>query len=227
MVCETHHVDCAGCLGTVCVDHAQECVSCEDLFGESHIDGCSVCGTQLCQSHRETCTTCGESLCAEHAVACQQGGELHCADHLRPCSICTDDATTQGEFCEHHRTACVVDDEILCADHTNRSPISGEPICVDHMVQCSLCEQLYAPDDLDTGTCRTCEQLADSENTPPDEIGGAFRTARLAANDTYIIIYGSRLLKPNQLIVLDRTNSNTEIHRRNIRLIERVRRWLK
>lgn len=95
------------------------------------------------------------------------------------------------------------------------------------MVPCSLCEQLYAPTDLDAGTCQTCQRLADSENTPPDHIGETFRTARLVANDTYIVIYDSRLIKPDQLIVLDRTDNNTEIHRRNVRLIERVRRWFK
>ena len=62
---------------------------------------------------------------------------------------------------------------------------------------------------MDNGECRTCHGLAENESLQsgveeqlPDSI--SFRSMKIGINSAYVIVHGKRLLRSNEVIVLER-----------------------
>jgi hypothetical protein len=136
------------------------------------------------------------------------------------------DAATCGTcheyFGESHLTDCDECGDKVCEDHGRMDPILEETTCETHLVPCGLCEQSYAPGAIVDGRCETCQALGSDTATVPEVIGEEFRSTRAAENHEYLVVYGKRLIRSNQLVVVDR-RTDTEVTRRTIGVVDRLR----
>jgi hypothetical protein len=221
--CADHLLDCAGCDSVVCWSDTVDCAADGDVFASSHLEACATCGESFCGGHRDECTICGEIRCEDHVARCAVDDEPYCERHLSSCSLCEDDDGTGAELlCPEHVVSCDVGGESLCTHHARTDPITRDVVCPEHTEPCELCRQEYVPSTIDEGRCETCRALGERTVDVPEEIADGFRSVKGAANDSYLVVYGKRLLGANQLVVLDRTTGD-EVDRWKVGVLARLR----
>lgn len=128
--------------------------------------------------------------------------------------------------CRTHLETCVIGGDQLCAEHAHRDPILNDIICAEHQALCDICRQPIATAALDDDTCRTCNNLSTNEELQaqveaalPDSI--SFRSMDINANTAYVVVHGKRLLRSNEILVLNRDTSEI-IERHSVGLIARL-----
>lgn len=121
-----------------------------------------------------------------------------------------------------HIETCCVERERLCEEHARVDPVSGNPVCDDHVKKCNICRQRVATDKLENCECETCrdiEKTADSldiQASIPD-----FRSIRYGENNQFAVIHGKRLIGSNEIIVIDR-DDHSIVERYGVGLVARL-----
>jgi len=201
------------------------CDECGQAVCERDLERCNQCLDILCPEHREQCASCGATRCPDELELCVDEGLLHCPVHLSPCRHCEESESEVVDtelHCESHLETCRVGGERLCLDHSTVDPVSGKSVCDDHREECRICCQRVAEDAIQDGECRTCCSLEQASMPPkirselPD-----YRTVHTAKNTRFIVVRGERLLRSNELVVVDR-NSMTVVERRKTGLVARI-----
>jgi hypothetical protein len=148
------------------------------------------------------------AVCVADSTECVDCGSRHCDEHIATCSVCDHEEHLDQPRCQNHLEQCVIDEANLCSEHAYTDPILDDAVCAEHQTTCPTCRQSVATA-MDNGECRTCHGLAENESLQsgveeqlPDSI--SFRSMKIGINSAYVIVHGKRLLRSNEVIVLER-----------------------
>jgi hypothetical protein len=82
-------------------------------------------------------------------------------------------------------------------------------VCAEHQTTCNTCRQPVSTAAVDSGKCRTCHELSEDESLQPEveaELPDSlsFRSMQISTNSSYVVVYGKRFMRSNEIIVLER-----------------------
>jgi len=222
--CVAHSATCAECDFSFCTDHLEECSNCGELVCRTDRETCDSCGETACLSDTADCIHCHESFCAEHhsrcgscdspvctadSTVCVDDEDWHCHEHIASCSVCHDETDFNQPRCQNHLQQCVVDEANLCSGHAHTDPVLQKAVCAEHQTTCDTCRQPVSTAAVDNGKCGTCRELAKDESLQPEVEAKlpdslSFRSMRIGTNPSYVVVHGKRLMRSNEIVVLER-----------------------
>lgn len=234
-ICDCGSVICSECLGCCLECGVNGCPNCE-----TPVVTCELCGRRECRDCGALCNECNRSVCSYHTEVCSETEDTVCLACGQSCTTC---GTFHGDrslnqcrvdeelHCESHIDQCAVGDELLCPKHSHRDPISNKYVCTEHAESCDTCKQLFVSTTLDNGICETCTDLSSNKaietevrSQLPDEV--SFRSMKIGANDMYVVVLGKRLIRSNEVIILDRDTTET-VARYSVGILTQLSRgWL-